>query len=243
MEKFQLAGNPKIPGKVDSIAEERIPVSQSVPELLSAGFEVYYLQKLLSAGVLGADRRLVPTKWGITATDDIVAKHLLETVRLNPSINEILLYSSQAFGNHFEILLLPGAWEFEQFEAWNANTPWAQVTDGGVVAEYEPYWGRSKYAELEGGGYYAGRLAVAEFLYSTRKSARAIIFREISSDYVVPLGVAQVRENARKALTNQVTKPQTLAEALQILRSRLTRPLGAYLKQSRILGQSRLTDY
>ncbi len=244
LKRFALAGNPRIPGKVDALVEERLPVSQSLPELLSAGFEVYYIQKLLTAGVLGAKPCLVPTKWGITATDDLVAKQLLKGVRRHPQLNEVLVFSNSAFGNHFEVLLVPGAWEFEQFEAWHASTPWAQAGgSSGIVAEYEGYWGRTKYAELEGGGYYAGRLAVVEWLALQRKQCRAVVFREISEDYVVPLGVAQVRENCRKALRAPPQKPGTVAEALKLISSRLSRPIGAYLKQSRVLPQSRLTDF
>ncbi|MEK6923747.1 MAG: hypothetical protein AABW54_00730, partial [Candidatus Micrarchaeota archaeon] len=156
VERVSLAGNPVIPKKVDSIVGEGLLVREALPELLDAGADYYYLQKVLSAGVLGRQRRLVPTKWSITATDDMLGKLLLEKVRTFPSINEFRIYSSDFLFNHFEILLMPGKWEFEQFESWSPSTPWAEQSNSDIIEEFEPFEGRTKYAELEGGGYYAG---------------------------------------------------------------------------------------
>ena len=46
-------------------------------------FDEYTLSKILSVGVLGLkkDKKLVPTRWSITATDDILAKNLLRKIR------------------------------------------------------------------------------------------------------------------------------------------------------------------
>ena len=110
-------------------------------------------------------------------------------------------------------------------------------------AEFEPFEGRTKYAELEGGGYYAGRLGVIEALHSMRRQCRAVIFREIGEGYTVPVGVWEVRENARNAMKSRPTKCSSLQEALQLLATRLKRPIPAYVAKSRVLGQKKMTDY
>ncbi|MBI5177139.1 hypothetical protein HY995_03570 [Candidatus Micrarchaeota archaeon] len=243
MERMELAGNPSIPAKIDSVIGEKLKVATAVPELLGHGFGYYYLQKLLSAGVLGVQRRLVPTKWAITATDDIIAKSVLQRVRDLPEVGEFSIYSNTFLSNHFEILLIPGKWEFEQFEAWAPATPWAAMGEGGIIQEHEPFEGRTTYAENEGGGYYAGRLACAEALDALNRQARVVVFREIGAGYEVPLGVWQVRENVRNAFRNSPAKCATLQEALGVLGSRLERPIRHYVSKSVILSQKRMGEW
>jgi DNA repair protein NreA len=123
IEKFKVTDNPSVPKKVDSLANDSTLANEAIVELLLSGFDVHYLSKLLTAGVLGKqeNKKMVPTKWAITATDDMAAKHMMESVRDNREIECPLVYSNTYLDNHFEILMLPGSWEYEQFEA--ALTP------------------------------------------------------------------------------------------------------------------------
>jgi len=161
-----------------------------------------------------------------------------------PEIEEFRVYSNEYLFNHFEVLLMPGNWEYEDFEAWGAGSIWGGK--GGrfsVTEEYEPYWGRTTYADKQTGGYYAARFGVCEGLTAMRKQARAIVFREIYEGYVLPVGVWEVRENARHAFMNAPKKFGTLSDAIEHLKTRLRVPFNDYRKQSRILPQSRLTDF
>ena len=267
IEKFKVTDNPSVPKKVDSLANDSTLANDAVVELLLSGFDVHYLSKLLTAGVLGKkeNKKMVPTKWAITATDDMVAKHMMESVRDNREIEEPCVYSNTYLDNHFEILLLPGSWEYEQFEA--ALTPeienrkkkrmgtagikiehaaWENWKTDGTVnfsEEHEPYQGRSDYAERQGGGYYAARLGVVEALYKMRRQARAIVFREIGTGYTVPVGVWEVRENVRHAFESAPQKFATREEALAHVAAHLAVPLGEYMKKSKVLLQRRLTEF
>jgi hypothetical protein len=248
MESMRVASGPKIPRKVDSVVNEGLKVVEAMPELVRSGFDYYYLQKLLCSGLLGREKekKVVPTRWSITATDDLLAKQFLKEVRTFTEIGEYRIYSSEFLHNHFEILLLPGVWEFEQFEAWSAGSVWTQGAEGGRVSiahEYEPYWGRTKYAETEGGGYYAGRFGVVEALHAMRRQARVVVFREIGREYQVPVGVFEVRENARHAMAGEPAKFASLADAFAELRLRLRNPLEAYLAKSVVLRQRRLNEF
>lgn len=234
LERMRLAENPNIPKKVDALIREELKVKDALPELLPR-FDYHYVQKLLSAGVLGKNRKLVPTKWSITATDDMIAKKWLEQIRGFPETDQYRIYSNTYLYNHFEILLLPGSWEFEQFESFE--------NQANIAHEYEAFEGRTKYAESEGGGYYAGRFGVAEALFKMKRQARAIVFREVSPKYVVPVGVWQVREAVRNAFTQQPFKTSNFKEAVDELRRRLKQPWTQYLKKSRILGQKKLIEY
>ncbi len=245
-ENMRLTSNPSIPKKVDSIINEGIKAREGFAELLQAKFDVYYLQKILSAGLLGnlTNRRLVPTRWSITAADKIAADIYIEKMKHFKQINEILLYSNEYLANHFEILLLPGRWEFEQFENWEAGNYYNQKRDWFLEHEYEPFEGRSDYAESEGGGYYAGRYGVTEFLSQImRKQARVVVVREIKKEYDVPVGVWEIRENVRHAFQKPPLKLHNLDEVKQVLRGRLKNPPELYFQKSRILPQRKLTDF
>jgi len=242
LQDLRLAGNPTVPKKVDEFANEKIRVRDALPELLSSGLDYYYVQKILSAGLLGAKKKLVPTRWAITAADRMIADLYIQDVKGFPSVSEFTVFSNEYLYNHFEILLLPGAWEFEQFEAWSAGTVW--TPDGaGIAQEYEPHQGRSDYAETEGGGFYAGRFGVAEGLRDMRRQARVIVFREIYEGYQMPVGVWEVRENVRNAFKTTPRKFPTLRQALSDIQSRLKMPIIEYEKKSTVLRQRRLSDF
>lgn len=246
VEKFSLAENPKIPRRVDYIISDDLRAADAAVALYKNNFDVYYLTNVLSSGVLGVEenRKLVPTRWSITAVDDIVAKALMREVRTFPELSDFLVYNNTYLDNHFEVLMMPGAWEFEQFEAWHPNTLWTQGGDRPTIqAEYEGFAGRTAYAEKEGGGYYAGRIGVVEKLCEMRRQARVVVFREIYEGYTIPVGVWEVRENVRRALAKKPERFSNLAEALASVGGRLRLNMGEYLRASEILRQRKIVDY
>ena len=246
LESMRVAGNPHIPRHVDSVISDELKAGQASYELYRSGEEVHRVSAILSSGALGLDKnkKLVPTRWSITATDDIIFKELARKVRQFPCVNEYMVFSSHRLDNRFEILLMPGSWEFENFEAWAPGSLWtAKLKEPEILEEYEPFGGRTTYAELEGGGYYASRLGVIEGLHRMRRQARVVVFREVYEGYIIPLGVWQVRENVRNAFSQKPQGFATLKEALNHINSRLRIPVSEYLKQSKVLVQKRLTDF
>jgi len=246
LERMKIAENPKIPSKVDKIVSDEIKAFDSSFMLYKTGLDVYKISTILSVGTLGFEdrKKLVPTRFGITAIDDIIFKNLITEIRDFPQINDYRVYSSQYLDNHFEILLIPGNWEYENFEAWSPGSFWAKfIKDAQIVEEYEPFLGRKTYADKEGGGYYAARIGVAEGLYKLHRQARVIVFREIYEGYMVPLGVWVVRETVRNAFDNPYESFPTLEQALDHVNSKLRLPVDRYRKQSRILQQKRLDSF
>ncbi|MFH0861163.1 MAG: Nre family DNA repair protein [Candidatus Altiarchaeota archaeon] len=246
LDSFKIADNPRIPANVEYVVGDEIRASDMLSLLFDKGYDVYYLTRALSSGALGmpTGKRLVPTRWSITAVDDILTKELLKSVRTYPSLSDYLVYSNQYLENHFEILLMPGAWEFEQFEAWAPETLWTMSHSmPTIIEEHERHEGRTDYAINEGGGYYAGRFGVVEALSRMMRQARVVIFREIYEGYVMPVGVWEVRENVRKAFEKRPKRFNTLREALDDISTRLKIPLCNYVEKSEILRQRRITDY
>ncbi|KON30901.1 hypothetical protein AC482_02805 [miscellaneous Crenarchaeota group-15 archaeon DG-45] len=217
--------------------------------LYEGGVSVNRIQRAFSLGSfgVGGNRRLVPTRWSITAVDDIISKELAERVRGYPQVNQCEVYESDYLGNRFEVLLVPDAWSYEAYEAWYPQTLWNPSADHvAIVTDWEGHGGRWRYASM-GGCYYAGRLAVQEHLDRVKRQARVFILREAYPDYIMPVGVWQVRENVRNAMRQPPQRYDTLEEALGRVMGRLSIGLEHWLDAGSLLRhtltQRKLTDY
>jgi hypothetical protein len=167
------------------------------------------------------NRKIVPTRWSITAVDDIIGRRLIKKVKRYPPIDEYHVFSYDALENRYLILLLPGRWSYEFLEAWYPGTFWNRYASYPVIySDYESYNGRTEYAEI-GGCYYAARLATVEFLDRIGRQATAIIFREAYPGYLFPVGVWSVRESVRSAYKGIPERFRELDEALNYVFSRL----------------------
>ena len=246
LERLRITENPKIPRKVDSIVSDELKAVDMATQLYDKDFDVYYLTKVLASGALGLNdnKKMVPTRWAITGTQSMIAKYLIEKIKQYPSVNEYRVYSNDYLDNHYEILLMPGNWEFENFEAWAPKTLWTQHSKEPVIQEeYEPFKGRTKYAMQQAGGYYATRLGLVEGLDDIKRQARAVVFREIGDGYIIPVGVWQCLENVRNAFKNPYMKFNTREGALSHINQRLGISMDEYIKRSIILRQKRLSDF
>jgi hypothetical protein len=162
------------------------------------------IQKAFSVGMFGVakNRKMVPTRWSITAVDSNLSLWLLDRVKQFPSLDEYRVFSYDHLNNRYFIMLIPANYSYEWIEAWFPNTVWNQ---GGsspeVMGDFEPFWGRTTYA-APGGCYYSVRLATAEYLVSQRRQATVLALREIYPGYLLPLGVWTVREAIRAAMNS-----------------------------------------
>jgi len=222
---------------------------QAVKELYQKGVMVTKIQRAFSVGALGLEenRRMVPTRWSITAVDDILSKDLMEKVRQYPEIGEYRVYESQYLDNVFEVLMIPSFWTYEAIEAWYPGTVWNPNGKWTVMfGDWEGHEGRTTYAEI-GGCYYSARLAVCEQLVKERRQATAIVLREARPGYIMPVGVWQVRENVRNAMRQAPYKFSTLELALKWVATRFQIPLQQWISKSELiknaLFQKKITDY
>ncbi len=212
--RIDVIDNPSIPRKVDNVVEEKIKANNAIVELYNYGFPVDYIQRILTAGLLGKDKKIVPTRWGITAVDDIVAKSIIAKIKEYQHIGGVEYYHNSFMGNEFHIFLIPGIWEYEVIETWlrgSLYSPKSSVTG----EDYEPYEGRKEYAKHITGAYYAARLSIVEHLRSIRRQAKALLYREIKPEYKIPLGVWVIRESVRNAFKNKPMKFDDLKSAIK----------------------------
>jgi len=226
-----------------------LKATEAVLELYSRGVLVTKLQRAFSVGAFGLkpNRRLVPTRWSITAVDSIVSKELMEKVKTYPEISEYRVYESHYLDNVFEVLMIPSAWSYEIMEAWYPGTVWNPEGRNVVMySDWEDHDGRTTYAEI-GGCYYAARLAVCEQLVKERRQSTVIILREARPGYIMPVGVWQVRENVRNAMRQKPFTFNTLEEALKFIENRFQIPLQQWIMRSELLKnalfQKKITDY
>ncbi len=242
VESVRLQENPKIIPKVEYLAgDTNAKSSDAMLELEKSGLGSSQIIKILSAGLLGvgANRRLVPTRWAITAVDDTLSKEKLKRIRYFQEISEFAVFSSEYLGNHYEFLLLPQKFSFEVIEI--------SLASKGVWMDSEGFFPRKKYAESVTGAYYANRLALCEYLEKIQRQASCLVMREVRPEYNTPLGVGILREASRHAFRQQPKKFATLGEALANMQSRLRQPSSNYTNKSKLLAdfgkQARLSGW
>ncbi|MFX1451167.1 MAG: Nre family DNA repair protein [Promethearchaeota archaeon] len=240
LRNIRVTENPKIDPPVDkAVSDTDFKAVNAVNYLYDHDLSVTQVMRILSAGLLGIkkNRKMVPTRWAITATDDTVSKRLVDKIKDYPQISQFFLFNGRHFDNHFQILLIPKEWSFEMLETWNPKSSFNPTSSPVIMDDYEFYQGRKTYASNVTGAYYAARLAVAEYLTKIRKQATCIVFREVSSGYIVPLGVWVIRETVRKALKSQPRFFNDLNLALREIGNSFQVLLKHWIKNSHIIEQ------
>ncbi len=234
--------------------------------LYRRGFDVYDIREILSAGALGQgeNRRLVPTRWSITAVDDTIGKYLRGTLRNATSIDETQVWYNEFMGNRFWIVLTPGQWEYELVEMKAPGSVWNPTVDSGywLASASEGYEGRTGYVDETAGAYYAARLGVLEHLAEEGRQAKCLVLREVTDEYWAPVGVWQIRESVRNAFDSDAGRemagaeiPPSLAgehataesfrEGIKGLESQLPISIGELRRKSDMVAgiQSQLSDF
>jgi hypothetical protein len=190
--------------------DKDVLAQDAVLELYNRGIEVSKIQKCFSIGMFGKNRKLVPTRWSITATDDTISKAHLEEIIHFSEIDSYQIFTFEHLGNLYAILLFPSRWMFEMQEAW-----YDQEGNIGFGSDFENTNGLSHYPETAG-AHFASRLAVTEYLLANNIQAGAIVLREIRPEYAVPVGVWQVREGVRMALKQKPILASSFEQGLDI---------------------------
>jgi DNA repair protein NreA len=251
LKDIRLEENPHVEKKVDYlIYDTDVKSTVSMKELYNSNIPISNIIKILSAGMLGLkkNRKLVPTRWSVTATDDTLSKFLLSKIRYYQEIGEILLFNAEYVGNHYEFLLLPDKFSFEVIEAKMSGSVWNPFSqDTVVMQDYESFSGRKNYANNVTGAYYSNRIALCEYLEKIKHQASCLVMRECKPEYYAPLGVGILREASRDAFSKQPETFNTIDEALQQAQKRMKLPVEFFRQKSWLLKnqgkQTRLSKW
>jgi len=221
----------------------------ALSELHTRGVPSSAMTRAFSVGAFGVQKRrkLVPTRWSITAVDSTLGLELLERTREMPLLTDHHVYEFTGLDNRWVVVLMPTEWCYELIEAWYPNTLWNPHRSGiSIFSSFELNKGRKTYAEI-GGCYYAARLAINEHLHRLRRQAGAVIFREAHPGYILPVGVWNVREHVRTALRQPPRRYGTLQEALARMAFVMDIPLKRWIHVSGVLKdrmhQRRIEDF
>lgn len=243
--KASLTSNPKIPTAVDKVVSDTdFKATEAITSLHNKGFNEYYLTKAFSLGNLGTmpQRKIVPTRWSITATDDIIGKDIISKVKDFPENDSFIAYFGGLSGNYYLIMLLPGEFSYELFETYLPDSVWNSSSDVSFSTDSEDFFGRKGYANNTVGGYYAARLPVARKLLDMKRQGKALLLRFITPDYYAPLGVWYCRESVNDALSKRPiefsSKELMLVYAANLVRKKFKYDIKDIVRVSRILSES-----
>ncbi|MBI2102421.1 hypothetical protein HYT55_01160 [Candidatus Woesearchaeota archaeon] len=252
--KAAITANSKIDQRVEKcVRDTDLKAAPALLDLYTKGFEQNFLTKLISVGNLGLknNRKLVPTRWSITAVDDTVGKTLITEIKDLPT-GDYSAYFGGSWGNYYLLLFFPEVWSYELFETYlnQSINPWSK-NGYAYSTDYENYDGRKEYAEETAGGYYACRFSVLEKMKELKRQHSCLALRFITSEYNIPLGVWVCREATKKS-TQQF--PLTFASqelllhyAREFIQRKFGFKLDLLLEQSRLLKekkvQKKLTEF
>jgi DNA repair protein NreA len=206
--------------------------------------EMSIIHRVLSMGMLGVKkkRKLVPTRWSISATDDIISGMLVKEIKMNPTIDlfEVTKYSHLA--NYYSVILIPSdMWSFEMIESWFTSR--GQMATGSDNEDARAL----NHNPTIAGAYFAARLAVAEQLARRHKRAAAIVLREIHPKYVMPLGVWQIRQGVREALKKPPQKFERFDDAISFACSYMSMSKNEVVQKSWLWksfkNQTKISDF
>ena len=204
---------------------------EAVVDLYKQGYNFTQIQKAFSTGTmgLGKNRKLVPTRWSITAVDSIIGEHYLDQVKHSEIIDSFEVYEFTALKNYFAILLTPTPWQYEWIEAFIH----VLADEEAIFSDHELYHPKKEYSSV-GGCYYSVRSEVTQKLSMRRKQAGAIVFREAYPGYV-PTGVWLCREETKHALAQAPKEFFDLKSAISYISSKLQLPFYKFHSQSVLL--------
>lgn len=244
LEQARITENPKIPEKVDHIINDDLTATESLNILYDKGFDEHYLTKVFSVGNLGknTNKKLVPTRWSITAVDDTLGKDAIKEVK-DYKFSDYRLYFGGYQGNYYIILMFPEPWSYELFETL--------VKTGEFMTDHEDYYGRKSYAINTVGGYYAARFSILQKLKSMKRQATVLALRFITDEYWAPLGVWVVREASKKAMSAEpiefTDKDSMIKYATEFAKKTfgydLNKILNASVLYKNMKTQKKLSDY
>lgn len=238
LEKLNLVTNPKVPSYVEKLTSDEVKSEDGLGYLYKKGYEKDYLVQAFTSGSLGIDKRIVPTKWGITAVDDVLGKKLIEEVKDFQKTGN-LAYLGNYLGNYFIVLFFEGNFSYELFEFFrNAKD---------YTTDAENSTGRKKYALQTAGGYYAARISVLEKLKDLRRQSQALLLRFITDEYYMPLGVWVVRQAVKNTLVSKPmefgSKELMLEFAIKFSKKKFNRDLNFLKQKSKVLTEKTVFDF
>ncbi len=182
---------------------------------------------------------LVPTKWSITATDNIISKSLVSEILEFDLIDSCRVFSHDHLGNMFSVILFPHRWLFEMQEAWHDENKVGFGFDSEDARGID-------HPPVIAGAYFAAKLGVAEYLVQKKLQAAVLVLREIRPEYAVPVGVWQIREAVRAAMKKEPYIAENFGDSVNFASKRMSISKSEWLSRGgllKMLKQKSITEF
>ncbi len=254
LKDVNITENVKIYKPIDKVfCDTDLKASDALKYLYSKNIGDQSLSQLFSLGTmgLGKNRRLVSTRWSITAVDDIIGKNLIKELKEYDSISDYSLFYGNFLGNYYLVFLFPDVFSYELFEMYLPGCSWNPTNEITVSTDYENYYGRKDYADNCAGGYYAARLPLLEYLKNLKKQSSCLVLRFETPDYWASLGVFVVREAMKKTMNSHRMNFDNMEKMIDfgknIIKTELNFNADLILSKSKLLrslkAQTKLTKF
>ncbi len=218
VDNLRITSNVSAENIVERVVNDTdVDAQTAIIELYEGGIPVSRIQRLMAVGLLGNSRfrRLVPTRWSITAVDSIIGDYIRNEIKQYSELGQVEVHRMEYMGNRYVVMLIPGPWRYELIElklpgsVWNRNG-----SSPRVFVDREGVKGLKGYAEMTGGAFYAIRLGILEYLRKVKRQATAIAIREVTPEYEIPVGIWQARESVRNGMGINYVKFSSVSEAI-----------------------------
>ncbi len=212
--EIRVVGNATLPPKLEKLIWDDVSAQDGVVELYMSGVDVYSIIRSFSVGLLGRlrNRKLVPTRWAITAVDRALANYFLRKIRFCDTVSRVELYENEYLGNKFKIILYPGRPLIEWIEVWHPMSVFTAAAEAPVIV-YNKSTPTGKTSTIDG-GFDAAKVAVLEYLERIRRKASVIIVREVTPEYYASVGNWHIRETVRRSFMRPPKRFGSLEEAV-----------------------------
>ena len=208
--------------------------ADAVVDLHQKGLPFSSIQKAFSVGAMGTKkrRRLVPTRWSITACDSTLGNRLLQKVRDYDVIERCEVREFASLNNYYAVMLLPTAWQYEWMEAFLRIMGNEEL----IFSDFENNGGKKGYSRV-GGCYYSCKMAVLEALAAREEAGRSD-HPEGSVQRICSFGCLQCQREREEcyAPTNHWSLKTCLA-ALGHISTKLELPVKRFISQSDLLRE------
>lgn len=214
--------------QIEKYTQTDIKSKQAIISLYEKGVNEHQIINLLALGSFGVEinKKLVPTKWAISAYDQTIEKYLHKKIINYKLIENFEIYKIEDKGNNFVIILLPHEFSCEIIEQFDNTLERDFVGFNNILKKDEPE---------TAGGFYATKLSIQENLQKRKRQASFISIR-IIKDYDMPLGVVFVRECVREAMKNKLFQTSKFDELEEYLKNKFNNHYN-YFKISKVLQE------
>ncbi len=196
--EIKVVSNPKVDPVIDRLSNDDVKAEEGVKEAWEKGVNNENIVRAFSLGLLGKNKKMVPTRWAITAVDTIVSEEIKSKMRDWREVGYERMGVYEHYGNKYVVILRPDVLEVEMYEVWKRGSLWARDRDE-IIYNRERLVKGAKALDPRDGGFHALKRGFLEALSEFGVRSGATIVRIVDNRYYAPVGSWQIRLGVKEA--------------------------------------------